>query len=98
MKLNDNITRNSILTILRAIKISNDLRIDCYDNKMPFCLEVYTFNNIEPLSMLLSTSEFTKIVDWTKVDLTFTIWDIMERFNVDITFDKSTRTWTITDR
>ncbi|MDM1378189.1 hypothetical protein [Myroides marinus] len=98
MNLNTNLTRNSIKTILKALKTSNDLRIDCYDNKMPFCFEVYIFQNLEPLSMILNKEEFAKVASWTKIDLTFTIWDIMERFNVDITFDKDFRIWTVKDK
>ena len=98
MNINDNLTKNSIKTILKALKTSNDLRIDCYDNKMPFCFEVYVGRNIEPLSMLLNREYLSEISTWSKIDLTFTIWDIMERFNVDITFDKDFRIWTITDK
>ncbi|WP_313138427.1 hypothetical protein [Myroides sp.] len=98
MKLNNNLTKHSIKTILKAIKTSNDLRIDCYENKMPYCFEVYVARNLEPLSMLLNTEAFEEIASWTKFDLTFTLWDIMERFNVDLTFDKDYRVWTIKDR
>lgn len=98
MKLNNNLSKSSIKTILKAIKTSIDLRIDCYENKMPYCFEVYVGRNIEPLSMLLSREYLTEISTWSKIDLTFTLWDIMERFNVDLTFDKDYRVWTIKDR
>ncbi|EKB02361.1 hypothetical protein HMPREF9711_03146 [Myroides odoratimimus CCUG 3837] len=98
MKLNNNLTKHSINTILKAIKTSNDLRIDCYENNMPYCFEVYIARNLEPLSMLLSREYLIEISTWSKIDLTFTLWDIMERFNVDLTFDKDYRVWTIKDR
>lgn len=98
MKLNNNLTKHSIKTILKAIKTSNDLRIDCYENKMPYCFEVYVGRNIEPLSMLLSTEGLNEISFWTKFDLTFTLWDIMDKFKIDISYDKNIRVWTIKDR